>query len=111
MGQGHGAFYVEATFLCNAERSSGDGQPFELVRAPHPEVLLGQPDSRESSHQRKVDPQASLRVDTGDLNNRLARCVLALAKLHQRLHTIKSAGERAGWLTMMILDIKSCNML
>jgi hypothetical protein len=38
MGQCHGAFYVEATFLCNAECSSGDDSPSSRAREPHPEV-------------------------------------------------------------------------
>jgi len=36
-----------------------------------------------------------LGVNTGDLKNSVAPCVLAFAELHQRFYTAKVAGERA----------------
>jgi len=42
-----------------------------------------------------------LGVNTGDLKNSVAPCVLAFAELHQRFYTAKVASERAGFSEKM----------
>jgi hypothetical protein len=43
----------------------------------------------------------TLGVNTGDLDNNLAPCVLAVAEIHQRLYTAKMAGERGTFSRQM----------